>query len=76
MADAGVQDVVLLTLKAHQVKDVLPDMRALFGPDTMVVTMQNGIPWWYFHKLAGPWRAAVERSTRAASSPPTSRSSA
>jgi 2-dehydropantoate 2-reductase len=55
MADAGVQDVVLLTLKAHQVKDVLPDMRALFGPDTVVVTMQNGIPWWYFHKLAGPW---------------------
>jgi 2-dehydropantoate 2-reductase len=34
MADAGVQDVVLLTLKAHQVKDVLPDMRALFGPHT------------------------------------------
>ena len=61
MADAGVQDVVLLTLKAHQVKDVLPDMRALFGPDTVVVTMQNGIPWWYFHKLAGPWQGrAVE----------------
>jgi 2-dehydropantoate 2-reductase len=55
MADAGVQDVVLLTLKAHQVKDVAPDMRALFGPDTMVVTMQNGIPWWYFHKLAGDY---------------------
>jgi 2-dehydropantoate 2-reductase len=61
MAEAGVQDVVLLTLKAHQVKDVLPDMRALFGPDTVVVTMQNGIPWWYFHKLAGPWQGhAVE----------------
>lgn len=53
MTDAGVQDVILLTLKAHQVKDVAADMRALFGPDTMVVTMQNGIPWWYFHKLAG-----------------------
>ena len=55
MADAGAQDVVLLTLKAHQVKEVLPDMRGLFGPDTVVVTMQNGIPWWYFHKLAGPF---------------------
>jgi len=55
MSEAGTQDVVLLTLKAHQVKDVLPDMRGLFGPDTLVVTMQNGIPWWYFHKLAGPW---------------------
>jgi len=55
MGGVGAQDVVLLTLKAHQVKDVLPGMRGLFGPDTMVVTMQNGIPWWYFHKLAGPW---------------------
>jgi 2-dehydropantoate 2-reductase len=59
MAEAGVQDVVLLTLKAHQVKDVLPDMRSLFGPDTVVVTMQNGIPWWYFHKLACPWQGQV-----------------
>jgi len=55
MADAGVQDVVLLTVKAHQVRDVLPDLRALFGPATSVVTMINGVPWWYFHKLAGPY---------------------
>ncbi len=56
MADAGVQDAVLLTLKAHQVKDVLPDLRALFGPDTMVVTMINGVPWWYFEKLDGAYQ--------------------
>ena len=55
MADAGPQDAVLLTLKAHQVRDVLPEMRALFGPDTVVVTMINGVPWWYFHQLAGPY---------------------
>ena len=55
MADAGPQDVVLLTLKAHQVRDVLPDLRALFGPSTVVVTMINGLPWWYFHRLAGPF---------------------
>ena len=55
MADAGPQDAVLLTLKAHQVRDVLPGLRALFGPQTMVVTMINGVPWWYFHKLAGPY---------------------
>jgi 2-dehydropantoate 2-reductase len=30
-------------------------MRGLFGPDTVVVTMINGVPWWYFHKLAGPY---------------------
>ena len=55
-ADAGVQDAVLLTVKAHQVKDLLPELRALFGPDTVVVTMINGVPWWYFHQLAGPWK--------------------
>jgi len=55
MADAGEQDAVLLTVKAHQVRDVLPDLRALFGPKTMVVTMINGLPWWYFHRLAGPF---------------------
>ncbi|MEY4561227.1 MAG: hypothetical protein RLZZ618_504 [Pseudomonadota bacterium] len=55
MSEAGPQDAVLLTLKAHQVKDVLPELRALFGPDTVVVTMINGVPWWYFHKLAGPY---------------------
>lgn len=54
-ADAGPQDAVLLTVKAHQVRDLLPDLTALFGPQTMVVTMINGVPWWYFHKLAGPY---------------------
>ena len=53
-ADAGPQDAVLLTVKAHQARDLLPELRGLFGPQTAVVTMINGIPWWYFHKLAGP----------------------
>jgi 2-dehydropantoate 2-reductase len=54
-ADAGPQDAVLLTVKAHQVRDLLPDLTALFGPQTMVVTMINGVPWWYFHKLGGAY---------------------
>jgi 2-dehydropantoate 2-reductase len=54
-ADAGPQDAVLLTVKAHQVTDLLPELTALFGPDTMVVSMINGIPWWYFHRLPGQW---------------------
>ncbi|MCV2354787.1 2-dehydropantoate 2-reductase [Paucibacter sp. B2R-40] len=53
MAEAGPQDVVLLTLKAQQVRDVLPDLRALFGPQTLLVSMINGLPWWYFQKMAG-----------------------
>ena len=52
-ADAGAQDVVLLTTKAHQVRELLPGLRALFGPETMVVTMINGLPWWYFQRLGG-----------------------
>ncbi len=55
MAAAGPQDVVLLTVKAHQVVDLLPDLRALFGPQTMLVTMINGVPWWYFQRLGGAW---------------------
>jgi len=61
-ADAGPQDAVLLAVKAHQVIDLLPAMRGLFGPHTMVVTLINGIPWWYFHKLAGPWEGRVLES--------------
>lgn len=49
MREAGAQDVVLLALKSHQVADVADRVPALFGPQTAVVTLQNGIPWWYFH---------------------------
>ena len=48
MAEAGPHEVVLLTVKAHQVGPIAADLRHLVGPDTVVVTMQNGIPWWYF----------------------------
>ena len=55
MADAGPQDAVLLTVKAHQVRELLPDLPALFGPETVLVTMINGVPWWYFQRLGGPF---------------------
>lgn len=54
-AEAGPQDVVFLTTKAHQVRELLPGLRSLFGPETMVVTMINGLPWWYFEKLGGAY---------------------
>ena len=44
MSEAGPQDVVLLTVKAHQVTAVAPDLRDLFHEQTSIVTMQNGIP--------------------------------
>ncbi len=62
MREAGPQDAVLITLKAHQLPDVLPDLRALFGPQTVVVPMINGVPWWYFQKLAGPYEGRAVTS--------------
>ncbi|MEI6045517.1 MAG: 2-dehydropantoate 2-reductase [Chloroflexota bacterium] len=53
MSEAGPQDVVFLTLKAHSVAALAPAMQVLYGPDTFVVTAQNGLPWWYFHKHGG-----------------------
>jgi 2-dehydropantoate 2-reductase len=55
MAELGVQDVVILGMKAHQVAPVVPELMTLIGPHTLVVTAQNGIPWWYFFKHDGPY---------------------
>lgn len=52
-AEAGEQDLVVLALKAHQVDAVAGQLPKLFGPRTCVVTMQNGIPFWYFHRHGG-----------------------
>ena len=52
-AAAGPQDIVILAMKAHQVEAVAADVHQLFGPETVVVTMQNGIPFWYFHRHGG-----------------------
>ena len=53
--DLDAQDIVLLALKAHQIEAVVTDLPALFGPATVMVTLQNGIPWWYFQKLDGDY---------------------
>lgn len=53
MSLAGPQDLAILALKAHSVPALAPALRALYGSETMVVTAQNGIPWWYFRKHGG-----------------------
>jgi 2-dehydropantoate 2-reductase len=60
--EAGPQDIVILAMKAHQVESVANDVPKLFGPDTVVVTMQNGIPYWYFHKHGGRLEGSRVRS--------------
>lgn len=62
MSDAGPQDFVLLTVKAHQVAAVAVDLRHLCHEQTAIVTMQNGIPWWYFHKHGGEFDGRPVRS--------------
>jgi 2-dehydropantoate 2-reductase len=52
-AAAGPQDMVILAMKAHQVEDCAREVPKLFGPDTVVVPMQNGIPYWYFYRHPG-----------------------
>jgi 2-dehydropantoate 2-reductase len=57
-AAAGPQDVVVLAMKAHQLEPVIASLPHLLGPDTIVVPMQNGIPYWYFQKQHGPYEGA------------------
>src|SRR5436853_6575651 len=59
---AGAQELVILAVKAHQLEAVAHDVPHLYGPDTVVVTMQNGIPYWYFHHHGGEWAGSVVRS--------------
>jgi len=49
----GKADVVFLGVKAHALTALTPTLRPLFGPDTTVVSTQNGIPWWYFQNYGG-----------------------
>ncbi|HDR28257.1 2-dehydropantoate 2-reductase [Rhodovulum sp.] len=53
-ADLGVQDYVVVTLKAHSVPPVVEKMKPLIGENTTIVSGVNGVPWWYFHKIGGP----------------------
>lgn len=54
-AEAGPHDFVIITLKAHSATRVVDAMQPLLGPDTAVITAQNGVPWWYFHGIGGEW---------------------
>ncbi len=53
VSSAGKADVVFLGVKAHGLTPIAPTLHALFGPDTVVVSTQNGIPWWYFQGIGG-----------------------
>ncbi len=50
----GPVDIVILGVKAHQIESVAAMLPALFAGHTTVVTVQSGIPWWYFQRHGGP----------------------
>ncbi|MEP0325172.1 2-dehydropantoate 2-reductase [Bauldia litoralis] len=52
-AELGPQDCVILCLKAHSISPALDAIMPLIGPETVVVTAQNGVPWWYFYRAGG-----------------------
>lgn len=54
-AEAGPQDYVIVTLKAHSVPPIADQFASLFHNETAVVWGVNGIPWWYFHDLEGDY---------------------
>jgi 2-dehydropantoate 2-reductase len=53
LSTIGTADVVVLGVKAHGLTALAPGLRQLFNPHTVVVSTQNGIPWWYFHGHGG-----------------------
>ena len=66
--ELGTQDIVIIALKAPGVPAILDRIPVLLGESTAVVSAVNGLPWWYFHNLAGPYRdtrlAAVDPGGR------------
>src|SRR5579875_422550 len=54
-ADAGKQDLVILAVKAHHLEEVVRDLDHLLDSGTVILTVQNGLPWWYFQRLGGKY---------------------
>jgi 2-dehydropantoate 2-reductase len=73
--------VVVLAVKAHQIADLAPQLQDLYDDRTVVVPLQNGLPWWFFQKFAGPYEGrrvtpSIRRRHRAPHPAPTASSRA
>jgi 2-dehydropantoate 2-reductase len=53
LEEVGPVDVVFLGVKAHGLPQLAPQLKPVLGPETTVVSTQNGIPWWYFQGFGG-----------------------
>lgn len=55
LGEFGEQDVVIIALKAHQIAPMAADLQVLYGADTVVIPVQNGVPWWFFFGFGGDY---------------------
>jgi 2-dehydropantoate 2-reductase len=55
LEEVGPVDVVFLSVKAHGLPQLAPQLKTVLGPDTTVVSTQNGVPWWFFQGFGGVW---------------------
>jgi 2-dehydropantoate 2-reductase len=55
LEEVGAVDVIFLAVKAHSLPQLAPQLKPVLGPETTVVSTQNGIPWWHFHGFGGEW---------------------
>lgn len=61
-AELGVQDVIIICLKAHSITSAIDAMKPLLGSHTRIVTAVNGVPYWYFHKHGGEFEGRTLES--------------
>lgn len=70
--DFGIQDYIFVCTKTQDLADVLPAISPLIGDGTVVMPMNNGVPWWYFYREGGRFDGyqvkSVDKDNRIANS--------
>jgi len=56
MRDLGKMDYIFITLKAYSIPELVNEISTMFKENTAVITAYNGIPWWYFFNIEGPFK--------------------
>ena len=72
----GIQDLVIIAVKAPSMLDVAKQIQPLIGPNTLVMTAMNGVPWWFLQGFGGvyantPLKSVDPKGQIAAAIPPT-----
>jgi 2-dehydropantoate 2-reductase len=61
-AEAGRQDYVIVTLKAHSLPAAAADIALMMDENSALITAVNGVPYWYFHGQPGPYEGRIVQS--------------